>query len=331
MTDAIDEFWAWWSKASQGLARTLDSRRPLSDEQIEALSERVQAVHESLSWEMGAGERSRHHLAVTAEGDAELRVVAERWLARAPDPSEAWEYYAARQASPEDAQNSLSLSGRTFDFDDFRAGLEVDEDHSRIHVEIYHPEFATMEDDELLMPTFLFLDDALGEDAVTSWIGRVETTAECPDESVDRLGLRAAVSELRAKSNDGTLYLLTGEVDGDPLISVMRLGLKRLDYLFQDHHWELTLLVNDPNEQGMPEGDEIRELGDFEDGLIEALEPRAVWIGRETHSGKRVMHFHADSSSISEGEVLAYCETHGHWQAELTVTHDPAWEILHRY
>ncbi|MCA9640845.1 MAG: hypothetical protein KC492_09120, partial [Myxococcales bacterium] len=124
MTDAIDEFWAWWAGAAEDLASTINSKQPLDGSQIEAISERVRAIDDSLAWEMGPGRNSEHHFALSPEGDAELRVITQRWLARAPAPSANWEYYAARQGTHADPALTLTLDGRDFEYADFRLVLE---------------------------------------------------------------------------------------------------------------------------------------------------------------------------------------------------------------
>lgn len=331
MTDAIDEFWAWWAGASEELATTINAKQPLDETQIEAISERVNAIHESLAWEMGPGVQSEHHFALSPEGDAELRVVTQRWLARAPGASAHWEFYAARQGSGHDPALTLTLNDRSFAFADFRLALEIDEHHAVVHVEAFHPLFAELPEEERGFPTFLFLDNTLGEDVVTSWIGSVDALAELPEEAKAPEELQAAVAQVRASWDPETTSLAQVEIDGMPLFALVKLQLKRLDHLLHDYHWQLVLTLQEADERGLPSATENEELNELEDGLIEALGPRAIWISHETHAGTRTINFHADSVSITEDEVLQYCAVNGHWPAELSVTHDPAWEILHRY
>lgn len=331
MIDAIDEFWAWWAGAGEELAATINAKEPLNEHQIEAISEHVHAIHESLAWEMGPGEQSQHHFALSPEGDPELRVVTQRWLARAPKPSANWEYYAARQGTGHDPATTLTLNDRSFAFADFRLALEIDEHHAVVHVEAFHPLFTELPEEERGFPTFLFLDNTLGEDIVTSWIGSVDTRVDLPEDAKPPEELVAAVSQVRESWDPDTISLVQGEIEGTPVFALVKLQLKRLDHLLHDYHWQLVLALQDADDRGLPPSAESDELNELEDGLLEALGPRAIWIGHETYAGTRRVHFHADSTSITQDEVLQYCTVHGHWQAELIVTHDPAWEILQRY
>lgn len=329
--DPIDAFWQWWERASVRLAAGYDRGEQPNEAFVEEISERVHAMDEGLAWETGRGQKSAHHFALSSEGDAALRVTTQRWLARAPKPSESWEYYAARQGSGADAQRTLTINGRQFDYADFRVGMEVDESHAVVHVVVYHPTFAEMSEEERGTPLFLFLDDVLGEDAVTSWIGGVDNAAELPEGAGTAGELAEAVRKIRADWDDQAVALLEGKRDESPLLALMRLKLKRLDYLLHDHHVQLTLKLRQPREDGLCFGDENEELGTFEDGLLAELGPRAVWIGHETVDGERVIHFHADGSPALQGVIERYTEAHGDWESDLTVTFDPAWDILRRY
>ncbi len=329
--DPIDAFWAWWPEGSLALAQAYDRSERPSDELIEAISEHVRAMHDGLSWETGPGRASEHHFALSAEGDAELRVLTQRWLSRAPNPSKSWEYYAARRASGADARRTLKMGGRAFDYADFRVQATPDTTHAVIDVVVFHPLFADMDEDERIQPAFLFLDDVLGEDTVSSWLGTVDMTSESSAANDTVGALVEAVRMLRDGWSDEAVSLIEGQRDERPLIALMRLGLKRLDHLLHDHHLELVLAIRELTEAGFPSADEGDELNDFEDGLVEELGPRAVWIGHETCQGKRSIHFHADSSPGVQQAVLTYCQAHAHWETELSVRHDPGWEIVKRY
>jgi hypothetical protein len=329
--DPIDAFWHWWSRASIELADAFDSGTGLSEALIDAISERVNAIHDGLAWETGPGKKSRHHFALSAEGDAELRVVTQRWLSRAPAPSARWEYYAARQASGSDARRSVAIAGRDFAYGDFRIGIRADAAHAVLDVVVFHPLFAEMSESDRLLPTFLFLDNILGEDDVTSWIGSVDTTAEEPPGADSGKALADAVRALQSDWKDDTVTLLSGERGGLQLVAMVRLGLKRLDYLLHDHHLELTLTISAANDAGFHDAEEGEELNDFEDGLIAELGHRAVWVGHETYGGKRIIHFHADANPALQDEIQKFCEIRGHWENKLSVKHDPSWKILKRY
>lgn len=329
--DEIDGFWRWWKRAADGLAKAFDSGAGLSDAQIEEISEHVKAMGD-LAWETGPGNASRHHFALSAEGDAELRVLTQRWFARAPAKSEAWEFHPARQPGGADERLSITFGERTFVFGDFRLQIARDDDRERFHLTVYHPQFAELDDNACYTPVFLTLDNLLGEDGVVRWVGNIDLSREPLDGGV---GLRALTEELAAVSADwksDRTWLIEGKTeDGNPLLAVVNPSLKRLDYLLHDHHYELTLEIVDVTDNGLPDGEENQDLNDFEDELLAELGHAAVWIGHETYEGKRVIHFHADSSANLQKKVEDFLTVDGRWEGELSVQYDPSWAILEKY
>jgi hypothetical protein len=330
-SDPIDAFWAWWGRVSDALANSYESEQPPSGELLEQITEHVKAIHSGLAWETGPGVTSQHHFAMSAEGDAALRVVAQRWLSRAPKPSAQWEYYAARQRGGANARCTLSIQDREFQYADFKITTEVDEARAVVHVVVYHPHFAGMPEPERLQPMFLFLDDVLGEDDVTSWIGSVDSASEPLPDASGSGALLDAVRKLREERDDQRVTLLKGTRAGAPLIALVRLGLKRLDYLLHDHHLELTFTIREPSEDGLHGPEEGDDLNALEDGLIAELSHRVVWIGHETFGGKRVAHFHADSTADIQRAIESHCEAHGDWDVSLSIKADPEWTVLSRY
>src|SRR6266568_2984041 len=128
--DPIDAFWHWWAEARGPLADAIATRTLAAwDDPITA---HVRAIDEGLAWELGPGKNSEHHFCLSGEGDARLRVVTERWLSRAPQPDEWWEYYPARQPSGRDKKTATQLAGVRLPYEDFRVSMYVDRDRRRI-------------------------------------------------------------------------------------------------------------------------------------------------------------------------------------------------------
>lgn len=329
--DEIDQFWRWWKGAAAGLAQAFDAGAGLSDAQIEDISQHVKAMGD-LAWETGPGVDSRHHFALSAEGDAELRVLTQRWLARAPAKSDAWEFFPARQPSRNVADSSITFGDKVFAFSDFRLKITRDEDRERFDLEIYHPVFAELDDDACYRPAFLALDNALGEDGVVRWIGSIDLTRTPIDGGVTLAALNDEVAAVAADWKSDRTWLLEGKTaDGYPVLAVVNPSIKRLDYLLHDHHYELTLELVDVTEKGLPDGEENQDLNEFEDELMAELGHAAVWVGHETYEGRRIIHFHADSSAALQKKVEDFVELDGRWEAELSVEYDPRWEILDKY
>jgi len=72
-------------------------------------------------------------------------------------------------------------------------------------------------------------------------------------------------------------------------------------------------------------------LNTLEDELLDSLGRDAVYIGRETGQGKRILHLHVASSGPAEERTRAWAKRHSPRRIEITVLHDPRWDVLRRW
>jgi hypothetical protein len=329
-TDAVDAFWSWWQGARDRVARAIESQEAI--ELADDISSHVKAMDGGLAWELGPGRTSRHHLCVTGEGDMRLRVLAERWLARAPDPDETWEYYPARQPDPKCARQTLRLDGVPVHFDAFRVGTQVNDAHKRINVEMFHPAFGALKEEQRATAAFLFLDQLLGEDDVERWIGCVDFSDEPSPDSVSADELRSKVHALAGSHEEEHYTLIQGQTDGgSPVLVLARLGLKRVDHLLLDTHFEVRIRVDDVSENGLPTSSEADSLNDMEDALINLLGPDAVYVARETFDRQRIIHLHAASDGPVPSKLERWERVQPMRQIDTSARLDPAWEVLDRW
>lgn len=327
--DPIDAFWLWWETVKVPLANAIEART--LSEWTEPISDRVHAIHPSLAWELGPGVKSAHHLCVSAEGDARLRVTTERWLSRAPAPDALWEFYPARQASPRDRKLTLRLGEVEIAYDDVRLGLTVDPTRERVHVVIYHPAFAQLAEGPRSTATFLLLDDALGEDGVERWIGHVRHTLDASEATQPRTALFEATDALRQAHGEETFSLLEmQDAEGNRKIAVLNFGLKRLDHLLMESHVSVNIAYPAGANGFYSEsvGDEVNAM---EDVLLEALEKHAVYIGHETGLGRRVIHLHVAPGGPAQRIIADWERMYPTWEIETVAEADPQWDVLKRW
>ena len=194
---AIAEFWAWWSATGAERAAGLFDGGGRPDD-LTALAQevgtRVQAIA-PLAFETGPGRGARHMLVVSPAGDPDLREVAERWLAAAPDVDAAFEYATWRQPVPDAEQLVVEYGEWPVALGE--ASVVVAEGDSRAHVEVAHPRFAQMPDEDRGQVTFLFLDALLGERAVEELIGTVAWTPTCGPAAIPFTRLAEVVERMR--------------------------------------------------------------------------------------------------------------------------------------
>jgi hypothetical protein len=327
--DPIDAFWQWWAEARGPLYDAIATRT--LDAWVDPISARVRAIDERLEWELGPGTRSEHHFCLSGCGDARLRVLTQRWLSRAPEPDDRWEYYPARQPSGRDPKLVLELAGVRLPYWDLRLGMRVDEARRRIDVVVFHPKFTDLPEDKRAMAMFLLLDDALGEDGVERWIGRAEHALEEGGADAPREALLDAVRAL-ARAPAGQLSLLRGRgKDGLPRLAAVAFGVKRLDHLLMESHVEVTIAYPTERADGFYSEGVGEDVNAMEDALLAALGNDAVYIAHETGGGRRIIHLHVAPAGPAQEAIARWERMHSGWDIEVVARADPQWTVLRRW
>jgi hypothetical protein len=329
-SDPIGDFWRWWPTAKGPLAeaiatRTLDTWAP-------ELTAHVQAIDPKLAWELGRGVKSRHHLCVTGEGDARLRITAERWLSRAPEPDAAWEYYPARQPSPAEAGSVLRFGGVELPYDELRFNVQIDDARRLVHVVVFHPNFRHLDEEPRTTATALILDDLLGEDGAGRWLGDVEVTLDATAATQERSALVEATKALSASAREDDYTLLEGEgADGHRMLAMVNFGVKRLDHLLMESHVEISIQYPARGD-GLYASESVGDdLSAMEDVLLEMLGKDAAFIGHETGRGRRVIHLHVAPDGPALGRIAAWERAYPTWEMESVARADPQWDVMRRW
>jgi len=325
--DAIAAFWRAWPDLRRDLTAAIDARDPGAFGDLpQRINEFVNAIHERLEWELGPGHSAEHAMCVTAVGDPELRVLAERWVRAAPEVDETWEFHAARQPRRDLV---LQIAGHDIDPADMRFEVELDEARERAHVGVFHPAFPEMEERLRGTITFLTLDGWFGEDGVERWLGGVEPLASEPADPKTVDELTKVVDGLAASATGERWALLRGEAAGVPLVATVNLALKRIDHLLATMRCELRLDVLSPG--GTPSKQEADELNAIEDELLAALPEHVAHLGRTTSGGVRTIVFYAPESSGAAAVTEALCARHLDRHARAEWSRDLRWEYVRRF
>jgi len=322
MKDPIDAFWAWWADSRDALAGAIADGT--LDSWVEPISARVSAIHEDLAWELGHGKRSQHHICVSSEGSPVLRVIAERWRSRAPEPDDVWEYYAARQPS-DWRRGQLDIAGAELDFPAFRLGLEVDERRLRVHLAVFHPALAGLPEKAASTALFVTLDRVLGEDGTERWVGAVTRAEAEPEGAVDFGGLLEAVERLEEADADSWV-LGEGQIEGHPLVFTSNMALKRVDHLLFDVYSQVHLTYGDLREDGLPDSGALELFGDAFEVLEGQLGHEALFLGTSSSQGVRTYHWRTPNQGRAAAIIDAWAEQELRWPIEVEHNLDPTWE-----
>lgn len=325
--DAIERFWRFWTENRTAIERALDERT--LGEWVEPIGEQVSAIDPELDWEFGAGLSAQHYFCLSGKGDPDKRLIAERWRAAGPEADAVFEFHAARPGGGFRPGTTIEFGLHAVAGEDLRFALETDTARRRVHLTVWHPEFASMPDDLPLTATYIWLDTVLGEDDVERYIGAVELAESEPDAAMSFPALVDAVHELSTSVE--TFALLRGQLDdGAPIFVTANLGIKRVDHLLMDLHVAIELVLQEPTEQGLTTSEEADRLNESEDALLEALGPDAVYIGRETARGARTLHLHAANGGPAMKRIDAWAASQP-WTVDVRAALDPRWDVLGRW
>ncbi|WP_188191582.1 DUF695 domain-containing protein [Nonomuraea sp. SYSU D8015] len=294
--DGIAGFWEWWQEARPRLDSLVAAGEAGGLEDL--LAPAVAAIDPGLVWEVAPGRNAAHALVVTSAGDAELRPLAHRWAGAAPPADLLWEFHPSRQASPQAVELTVDVGGFEFALDKLTLGLRVPRNQPRVDVSAYHPIFGELDEDTRMEATLLALDWLLGEDDVARWVGEITAATFEPIDAVAAAHLPAVVADLASGYDEEQWVLLEGQTAGGaPLVATARYPLRPVDYPLFDQHIEITLPYAHRDEAGLPIGESLTALRDFEERLaarLLKLRDDAVLAAHLSAEGQRVIHVYAD-------------------------------------
>lgn len=328
--DAIAGFWVWWDGARPRLDAAVAAGE--SERLPDLLGPAVSAVHEGLVWEVIPGRNAAHALVVTAAGDAELRPLAHRWARAAPPADLLWEFHPSRPAHPRAAELSLDVAGLSFGLDGLALGLRAPRGAPRVDVTAYHPIFGELDEDARMDATLLALDWLLGEDDVARWVGEISPATFQPIDSVPAIHLPAIVADLVAEFGQEQWAQLEGQTAGGaPLVATARYPLRPVDHPLFDQHLAITLPYKHRDKNGLPTGDSLTALRDFEERLTARLLKSggdAVLVAQLSAERHRIIHVYADPTGDGADRVKELIADWREGKARLDVTTDPAWSAV---
>ncbi|RSN07687.1 DUF695 domain-containing protein [Nonomuraea sp. WAC 01424] len=328
--DGVAEFWVWWQEARPRLDSLVAAGTAEGIEELVAPA--VAALDPGLVWEVAPGRNAAHILVVTAAGDAELRSLAHRWARAAPPADLLWEFHPSRQANPQALELTLDVGGFEFALDKLKFGLRVPRNQPRVDVSAYHPIFAELDEETRLEAALLALDWLLGEDDVARWVGEITPATHEPIDAVAAVHVPAVVADLASGYQDEEWVLLEGQTgEGAPLVATARFPLRPVDHPLFDQHIEITLPYAHRDENGLPVGDSLTALRDFEERLatrLLKLRDDALLAAHLSAAGHRVIHVYADPTSEASIHAKELIVSWEEGEPRVDVATDPAWTAV---
>src|SRR4051812_14083046 len=326
--EAISRFWAWWQ--TQGAEETALAIADQDVARIVApLTKQVKSIQAGLSWELAPGTSSTHVLVVSADGDPALRGVARRWRRAAPAADGLWEYSDARLPAADPGAITLTLGEIRVDVASAQAWARVS--GTDLDVAVYHPAFAELDEAERRLATLLLLDTVLGEAAVETWLGTVETATEEPLDPVPLLGLRAVIRELTERftdaAGDPVWVLMEGSTQaGDRVLAGAQVPLRSATAPHLDTYVAVTVPYTDRTPEGLPDDGSLIPLQRFTDHLSARLGESGRLVAYESHGGVRILHLYVDGSTPAVEQLRPAVVGWDQGEVVLNAVPDPGWQ-----
>ena len=321
--DAIEEFWEWWAGVRDRLADAIDHETPtdIPDE----LTDKVWRIHPELDWQLAPGSDARHSLNLVSGGTRILRLVAELWRRTGPAADDTWEYHAARVPFPPEA---FLVSGQEVDPDDATISITPDTTYRRLDMEVGHPAFASLSDDDAREVAMYLLDAVLGEDDAERWVGILTTTPE--PQATAYADLASTVARLVDGWEGDGWEDVSEQYDGVVEARVDR-SLKWIDHLDKPIYAEVTVssLVNDVD--GFPADLEMRRLDTLTAELLDRLGDAAVLAGTATGDGERSLHLFLRNDPALNEAVQAWADANPNRSIETEFAADEQWSYAEQW
>lgn len=331
-SDAINDFWVWWSGVgADACAEAIADREPgrIADQ----VSAKVAAIHPDLAWELAAGEVSEHKLVLTAEGNPDLRPLARRWVLAAPAADPTWSYDDHR-GPVQDAEGVTLGAGPVAPEIGFReVVIGARRSGARVDVTVYHPVFADLPEEARIQVAFLALDSALGENDTELWVGEIATATVRPMDGFGLHALRSLVADIRRDSvdEDGRpgWALLQGEGPAGPVLATARAPLHPLFGPTFTRHAAAVVPYLERTDAGFPAAEALDALRELEDAIIATVGEDGLLVAHESSAGNRTFHLYLDPECDAVDRLLGLLDPWPGGDVRIKVTDgDPGWESV---
>ncbi len=322
-------FWEWWSADGRALADEHLQAPTDSGEFAAAMSSQLSSWEE-LGWAVEPGETAAHVLVLSA-GDPDHRALARRVVLAAPAADGRWSYADSRPPAPDLDSRVLEASGAA-EVDLARVLLTARMNDGRFDVQVHHPMFATLDEQERLELTVEALVAALGEVDVELWLGAVVAVDFAPLDGFGLTALRSVVGDLKRQrvGEDGEpgWKMLRGETAAGPLVVLVRSILHPLTAPHLDTYVGVSLPFAHRTEGGLPDGPSLESLRRFEDRLEREVGTSGQVVAQLSSAGVRVLHLYVDSTAGLLPLLKELAKAWDEGKADVHDMHDPGWQAV---
>jgi hypothetical protein len=320
----IKQFWDWFRARA-------DKVREDPGRYGDEISEMLERIQPGLAWEMG-GKGQDWDFVVRTE-DATLRFATYQIVSAAPR-MEQWRISSWRL--PE-ALRELRIrvgEGKEFDLLKFSFELETDPRFPLIHLTAVSPQFGPEIGSGDKYAGYLAIDALLGEKQVEDVLDSVEFrggTAGPIAASELSSEVRRRLADVYARpipAPNDQWAAMRGTKGDRPWLALVATGIDVS--LMPTHPWrvDVSLMLQNPLEDGMPSSEELGTLRPIEDQLVEVVDAGRrgfVWTHR-SHDGRRTTSFYVQDPLPLQDRLRSILEASG-LQGDLEISYDPRWRL----
>lgn len=283
--ERVETFWQWYSSVAQDFYDTIEAGN--CGDLAAELNPKIEELLPGMAWVFGPGENDEgHSLTLSPEGYEPKQFLTTYWMERAPK-LEGWTFYDARQAGGLESV-SISMNDVTYDAQSLWLTPGLDEDRQKIDITVWHPKFEHLDKSHQLQLLFIWLDHAIGEKGVRTWIGEIEIGQERLKEAIPISDLLEFTEELREKKEWNTQETIAKIYELEPQEGPLRadsfMGTTICFSVISDYFRDFQPIEEDPvpdlgahymflsiDRRNMPDEDLLEFRYKIDDAIEEAL------------------------------------------------------------
>jgi hypothetical protein len=342
------DFWTWFQKNEKNFFEVVKNHNNIEKAFLNKISPKLDELKDGFYYLSGMYNTDTAELILTADGNTKNIVFIEELISHSPN-LEGWKFTALKPAT--DIKNvSIKMAGYQFNSENISFySNEFADFPDEIDITIVHNDLNEKNKSQVGNGTYIFLDNYLGEldflnniDNLTI-VGKQEVQKELiPIEKLkDFLTWRQKefiekYEGVRYDTENDEYTILEAELEsGNALIAVVNAELLNWDRK-ASHPWisKLKLKYDGSKNNGMPNNDDYKKLGDIEEEIMQELKDSEGYlnIGRETAEGEREIYFACKDFRKPSKVLFKIQQNYSNvFEIEYDIFKDKYWQCFDRF
>lgn len=169
----VSKFWESFSE-EEGQIREMMDNKVEGETLLNFVDSILQIAFTKIYFEMGINNEDKYELILTPEGDRVRLMQLHYWLQYAPQHLwEKWNFYSAKPPHGK-AGSTIMMYDIKLEENDIFIYPEIDNDRSKINIEIYSPKLMRLDQNKRYSLFFIYLDQFIGELYTMEYVGYID-------------------------------------------------------------------------------------------------------------------------------------------------------------